>query len=444
MGEILLETIGLSKRFCRRPELAMRYAIMDMLREIRGLPPEEKLRPGEFWALRNVDLHLERGEVLGVVGHNGAGKSTLINLIAGLMRPTSGSIRLYTNRVALMDGSGGLNMLETGRENIAAQLALHGCRAEHITEETYAAIAFAELGEFINAAVGTYSVGMRLRLAFSIYTRLRPDLFIVDEALSGGDLRFRQRFQNYLRSYLDMGGSILFCSHELFQVQTLCKRSMLLDSGCMKMYGDTLDVLKEYQEIMTSSPEPSIFEPTAMTEQQIADEDELEAMGARQRGGAAGALGSQSRAGEAGMPMVESLTIRPLSGNAIFPGDPVMLEVVLNSEQAFEQVIWGLEIGRGEVESITSMVGGYGEHHYAIKAGRNVFRARIERFPLAPSTYELRTGVFELTTGAILVWHGFENAPVRFEIANPGDRATNMMVYRRNIVCLPVDWETIE
>jgi lipopolysaccharide transport system ATP-binding protein len=444
MAEVLLETAGLSKRFCRRPELALRYAFKDMWREMRGLPPEEKLRPGEFWALRNIDLCLEKGEVLGVVGHNGAGKSTLINLIAGLMRPTTGIIRLYTQRVALMDNHGGLNMVQTGRENIATQLALHGCRDEHIRGESEAAIAFAELGDFIDAAVGTYSLGMRLRLAFSIYTRLKPDLFIVDEALSGGDLRFRQRFQSYLRSYLDGGGSILFCSHELFLVQTLCRRSMLLDSGCMQMYDDTLKVLKVYQEMMTAASTPAEVVPAAASEQQLADEAEMMGLGSGQDTPPTGMIGSRSKVGEEGMPVIESLAIRSLDGDRLLPGCPVMVEVVLTSPQAFDEIMWGVEVGRGELDIITSMIGGYGEHKYALVPGRNVFRGKIDCFPFAPGNYELRTGIFELSTGAILAYDGFENVPVSFEIANPGDRATNMMVYRKNIVYVPVDWQTIQ
>ena len=254
MSTHILEVENVSKRFCKQPEKALRYATSDMFRELTGRAPDpERLRQGEFWALKNVSFTLEKGEVMGVIGHNGAGKSTLINLVAGLMRPTTGSIKLFTTRVALMDSSGGLNMVETGRENISTQLALHGCPEHDIARQSEAVIAFAELGSFIDAPVGTFSLGMKLRLAFSIYTCLKPDLFIVDEALSGGDIRFRRKFQNYLKGYLDDGGSILFCSHELFFVQSLCKNCLLLDTGNLLASGQTMGVLKTYQAMMQDS-----------------------------------------------------------------------------------------------------------------------------------------------------------------------------------------------
>jgi lipopolysaccharide transport system ATP-binding protein len=458
MSEILLETIGLSKRFCRRPEYALRYALADMWREIRGLPQQEELRPGEFWALRNVDLRMEKGEVLGVVGHNGAGKSTLINLVAGLIRPTQGCVRLYTNRVALMDNQGGLNMVETGRENIATQLALHGCPDERIQEEARAVIAFAELGEFIDAAVGTYSLGMRLRLAFSIYTRLKPDLFIVDEAISGGDIRFRHRFQNYIRSYIDDGGSILFCSHELPLVQMLCKRSVLLDHGCMRMCGDTLDVIQTYQTMLIPTSDEAQPLPDEAEEQAFAGEADVMSQalmlvtdhthedrpdhknGEHGEGETNAFPQPPSRVGEEGMPIIESVSIRPLDGDALQPGGAAELEIVCQVSRPFREIGWSTEIGRGDLFPIATLIGGLGKHKYCLTPGRNCFHGRIDHLPLAPGVYEMRIAISDLTTGANLALHGYENRPVSFQIVHRPDRLLNLMVYRNNVVYINVDW----
>lgn len=266
MGKTVLEIKNLSKRFCQRPELALRYSCADVWRELCGKQPSDNLRNGEFWALQDVSLHIEQGEVLGVVGHNGAGKSTLINLIAGLIRPTRGAIHLSSPRVALMDHSGGLNPVQTGRENIVVQLTLHGCPQARIPHETEEAIAFAEVGEFIDAPVGTYSLGMRLRVAFSIYTRLNPDLFIVDEAISGGDIRFRAKFQSFIKRYLDGGGSMLLCSHEMFIIHLLCKRSIMLEKGRVCSYGPTAEVITFYQKSMEVEQE----QDSMLTPEQLA------------------------------------------------------------------------------------------------------------------------------------------------------------------------------
>jgi hypothetical protein len=148
----------------------------------------------------------------------------------------------------------------------------------------------------------------------------------------------------------------------------------------------------------------------------------------------------QSDIGREGMPVVESLSIRPLSGDALLPGCPVMLEVVCHSPGAFDAVGWTVEIGRGEMRSIATLIGGHGDHRYALVPGRNVLRGRIERLPLAPGNYELRTSIVELTSNAILAGRGYFTAPVLFEVAHSADRASQMMVYRNNIVCIPVDW----
>ena len=216
-----------------------------------GNPPSSLIREDEFWAIRDVSFSVHRGEVLGVIGHNGAGKSTLINLIAGLIRPTTGRISLHVNRVALMDHGGGLNSSLSGRENLRNQLSLHGCPSVMIPTKEEAIIEFAEIGAFIDAPVGTYSLGMRQRLAFSIFTQLDPDLFIVDEALNGGDLRFRQKFALFLKEYVGRGGSILLCSHELHAIQMLCPRSILLDHGKLISCGNTTEVIDEYHRMQS-------------------------------------------------------------------------------------------------------------------------------------------------------------------------------------------------
>ena len=250
MDRPLLEVNGVWKRLCRRPEKALQYAIADIGREVLGRAPGSTLRDGEFWALRHVDLEVEAGQVVGVIGHNGAGKSTLINIVSGIILPTLGSVAIHTDRVALVDQSGGLNPMETGRENAITQLALHGMPDEVVTEEMRAIEAFAEIGDFIDAPVGTYSLGMRLRLAFSIYTRLKPDLFIIDEALGGGDHHFRNKFRAFLRSYIDGGGAILLCSHEMLAIQAFCDRCILLDRGRVMMSGPPVMMIDSYHELI--------------------------------------------------------------------------------------------------------------------------------------------------------------------------------------------------
>ena len=446
MSTHILEVENVSKRFCKQPEKALRYATSDMFRELTGRAPDpERLRQGEFWALKNVSFTLEKGEVMGVIGHNGAGKSTLINLVAGLMRPTTGSIKLFTTRVALMDSSGGLNMVETGRENISTQLALHGCPEHDIARQSEAVIAFAELGSFIDAPVGTFSLGMKLRLAFSIYTCLKPDLFIVDEALSGGDIRFRRKFQNYLKGYLDDGGSILFCSHELFFVQSLCKNCLLLDTGNLLASGQTMGVLKTYQAMMQDSTASKLLPEVPPEYEADKTEEALEEMvqsTIAESGHDSGSSSEPQVQHEVGdTPRIESVSISPIGGAHLRSGQPAEIVVVATSPENLDSILVSIEISAGGELPLATIIDGYGEHSYSLKEGTNVYRGIIKHLPFVPGKYEMRACISDDSTAAVLAWYGYEDVPISFEIPNPADKEFNLVMHRQNSVYVSVDWK---
>ena len=467
----ILEVENVSKRFCQKPELALRYAVSDVLREMRGKDPHKGLRRGEFWALKDVSFTLDQGEVVGVIGHNGAGKSTLINLVSGLMRPTCGLIKRYTPRVVLMDNNGGLNMLETGRENIAAQLALHGCLEGEIAAQSEAAIRFAELGTFIDAPAGTYSMGMKLRLAFSIYTCLKPDMFIVDEAISGGDIRFRRKFQNYLKGYLDDGGSILFCSHELFFVQSLCKNTLLLDAGHLLAFGPTLGVLKQYQDLMKDIPDPDLLPTPALQGMKDDDEantgleDEIDtevnqetasatleaenttASPVEQNSTAAGEhthqqahKASDNAAHLSAASFVESLRMFAPDGGSLIPGKPAVIEIICESSEDCASMLVSVEISNGSEFPVATIIDGFGDHRYFLKSGRNVFTGNIASLPLMPGKYEVRACICDEETAAVIMWSGYEDVPYSVEVERPMDKEFNLLSYRNNSVYVRTDW----
>jgi lipopolysaccharide transport system ATP-binding protein len=435
MGKVLLEARGVSKRFCRRPEFALRYAAQDMRREMCGRPPRNDLRPGEFWALADVDLHLESGEVLGVIGHNGAGKSTLINLAAGLLLPTQGTMKLYTNRVALMDHQGGLNMIQTGTENIADQLTLHGCPASRMESEIQSVCEFAELGEFIHAPVGTYSLGMRLRLAFSIYTRMQPDLFIVDEALNGGDLRFRRKFQQFIRGYIDGGGSILLCSHDLFIIQTLCRRCLLLDGGRVVKSGDVVEVVHSYHEIMRESARSNGLKANATRD---CSDDSRPAAAKDIK--CAGKADLEWVFDDCQKLTVEAILVRSPGGGPVRPGGAVEIEIKCVAAEDLTDVCCAVEIGNGDFFPITTLTGGYPVDSMTIRAGSSSLLCGVECFTLAPGQYDVRVVISDVRTGAILTMSGYEDQPATFEVVAERNATANILQYRRNLIHLTAAW----
>ncbi|BAY92051.1 MULTISPECIES: ABC transporter ATP-binding protein [unclassified Tolypothrix] len=426
MAHILLEAEHLSKRFCRRPELALRYTAQDILREFRRSPwGDDRLRPGEFWATRDVNLQLYAGEVLGLVGHNGAGKSTLLNLLTGILRPTLGQVRWYTDQIVLMDGDSGLNPIQTGRENIYNKLSLHGVSNSLIDKGLDEIIHYSGIGNFIDAPVGTYSTGMRLRLAFSIYTQLQPDVFIIDEALGGGDIRFRQKFENYLRDYITKGGAILLISHDLFIMQSLCHRCVLLNEGQVVSTGPTMEILHAYYELMQVREED--YQQAINLPLPTQSEVEIQEMPV---------LGKQFGAVE-----IQQFEIYGLDGGEIRPGCKVRFRLVCHSQITYPRIVLGFSLGQADLSPLAVVLGGYGDRSYSLQVGENEFCGTIDNLPLMPGRYQLIASVLECETQALLGLKGYEDAPFIFEVKSYIDPALQLAQGQKAIFYLPINWE---
>ena len=204
----------------------------------------------EFWSIKEVSLKVRRGEVLGLVGANGAGKSTLLQLISGVLRPTTGSVNVVGRVAALLELGAGFNPEFSGRENIFLNAALLGLTDQETYENIEQIIEFSGLSDFIDQPVKTYSSGMYVRLAFSIATSVRPDILIIDEALSVGDGAFARKSFDRILKMRERGVTIIFCSHSLFQVESLCTRAIWLDAGRVREAGPVAQVTASYQEYL--------------------------------------------------------------------------------------------------------------------------------------------------------------------------------------------------
>jgi lipopolysaccharide transport system ATP-binding protein len=426
MGHILLETENLSKRFCRSPERALLYTAQDILREFhRSSKGDDRLRPGEFWAVRDVNLQLYAGEVLGLIGHNGAGKSTLLNLITGILRPTLGQVCWYTDNIVLMDNDSGLHPVQTGRENIYNKLSLHGVSDRQIQKGLDEIIHYSGIGKFIDAPVGTYSTGMRLRLAFSIYTQLRPDVFIIDEALGGGDIRFRQKFENYLRDYIANGGAILLISHDLFIMQSLCHRCILLNEGQVFRAGSTDEILHTYHELMQVQEEH--YPQVVNTSLPSPPEEEIQEMPAS---------GNQF-----GMVKIEQLEVCALNSSEIRPGCKVQFRLICHSQIAHPHIAIGFSLGQTDLSPLAVMLGRYTEPSYSLQVGQNEFYCTVDNLPLMPGRYQIIVTVLDRDTQALLGLKGHEDAPFIFDVKSYLDPALQIAQGQKAIFYIPVNWE---
>lgn len=235
MTDTLIKVENVSKKFCRSLKKSLWYGMQDLGCELMGRRHggDGELRPGEFWAVKGVSFELRRGECLGLIGHNGAGKTTLLRMLNGLIKPDSGRIEMKGRVGALIALGAGFNPILTGRENIYINGAVLGLDSEEIAQKINAIIDFAEIGEFIDAPVQTYSSGMNVRLGFSIAAiLLEPDILFLDEVLAVGDFGFAIKCLNLVRE-ITRNAAVVFVSHNMQYVSSFCNRVMMLDHGGM-------------------------------------------------------------------------------------------------------------------------------------------------------------------------------------------------------------------
>ena len=235
----LLELDSVGKDYPRLDAVGSRVRLVYRL--LRGDAPGSVFR-----ALDGVTLSMKRGESLGVVGENGAGKSTLLKIVAGVVKPTRGSVRVNGRIAALLELGSGFHPDYAGSANIELAGALLGLAPEEIAAKRDDIIEFADIGDHIDDPVKTYSSGMVVRLGFAIATALSPDVLITDEVFAVGDELFQKKCIAWMERYLEDGGTLLLCSHSMYHVQKLCAKALWLDHGKPRMYGDATTVAREY------------------------------------------------------------------------------------------------------------------------------------------------------------------------------------------------------
>lgn len=236
-------------------EVGKSYAIyphpFDRVREIFSRRPRHRM----FTALQPLSLSIPRGTTLGIVGDNGAGKSTLMHLLAGTHTPTTGRIDRYGRVLGLLELGVGFHPEFSGRDNLFFQGDILGIERAFIRERMQAILDFAEIGDFIDQPLRTYSTGMKVRLAFALIASLDPDTLIVDEALAVGDIHFQKKCIDRMMAFKNSGKTIVFCSHSLYQIGQFCEKAIWMQHGKMRMYGAAEDVLPAYEAYQLAKDE---------------------------------------------------------------------------------------------------------------------------------------------------------------------------------------------
>jgi ABC-type polysaccharide/polyol phosphate transport system ATPase subunit len=313
------------------------------LLEVRGLSKVYRIfdRPGDrlkqilfggfkryyrdYTALADISFSIAKGETVGIVGRNGAGKSTLLQILTGTLQETAGEVTVNGRVAALLELGSGINPELTGRENIRLLTAILGLDDAETRDRMPAILAFAELGEFIDQPVKSYSSGMYVRLAFSIATCVDPDLLIVDEALSVGDIAFRNKCMRRINELRAKNVSILFVSHDLSTLQMICDRAIWLNDGRVKAIGNPVQITQDFHAFMLGGDEPdgqvtvagSLARPGPSVPQQITEHGEFTAF-----------------------------KLRGAGGSEFFSGDDIAFEFALMVAEDVDGVVFGLSVYR--------------------------------------------------------------------------------------------------
>jgi lipopolysaccharide transport system ATP-binding protein len=244
--DAVIKVNHVSKKYCKSLKHSMRYGLADIGRNLVGLSSHpEKIRDNEFWAVDDVSFELRKGEALGLIGPNGSGKSTLLKMLNGIYWPDKGKITVKGRVGALIEVGAGFHPLLTGRENIYVNGAVLGMTKDEINEKFDEIVEFAEIGDFLDSPVKTYSSGMYVRLGFSVAAHCEPDILLVDEVLAVGDYSFQRKCARHIDKLMDQCAVILV-SHSAHTIRLSCERVLVLDRGIPQFLGPTAEGVDKY------------------------------------------------------------------------------------------------------------------------------------------------------------------------------------------------------
>jgi len=379
----------------------------------------------EFWALRNIDLEVAPGEAVGIIGRNGSGKSTLLQIIAGTLRPTEGQVSTRGNVHALLELGSGFNPEFTGRENVFLNGAILGISQAEMARRFEEIEAFADIGDFIDQPVKTYSTGMFMRLAFSVQVILDPDILIVDEALAVGDAGFQMKCYNRMRQLIDRGTAVVLVTHETQTVRTFCNRAVWLHDGLIRQQGDPREVTSEYVQFLSLGQNRArrISVPAPQTPGQSAPQSAqpVEAAPATERPMLS--LAERSGLVRWGRGGLQVQAVRMQGGQRerefVFEhGDPLRIEFLVQAQQDIpsEEVGYGFSFRnlRG-LDVITSTTYDEGRRFPPLRAGQRVHVVFELANILSPGEYALVLCVEDRAGGQHCYYDFIENA-VEFKV----------------------------
>lgn len=368
-GDVVVSVRNVSKKFCRGLRRSMLYGITDLSKNLLGIRPNNtKLLKDEFWAVNDVNFELRRGEVLGLIGANGSGKTTMLRLLAGIFPPDRGEISIRGRVGALISLGAGFHPHMTGRENIYLNGTILGMERAEIDRKFQSIVDFAEIGEFIDAPVATYSSGMTVRLGFAVAIHTDPELLLIDEILAVGDVGFRAKCYGIISDLL-RNCAVVFVSHQMQTVSRICDRVIVLKKGSILYEGGTADAIQAYYSVFEDFIKPKQLGTgeARVTNFKLTDRDGNEA---------------------------ESFTY----------GQPITMTFDVEVDQKYPEFLASLTfMGRGG-ELIAQCHSGYHSLELPNRGGPMRLEVTIPQLQLNPDTYGINLIIFDKTNNRHLCW----------------------------------------
>jgi ABC-type polysaccharide/polyol phosphate transport system ATPase subunit len=364
-----------------------------------------RMKATEVLALDHVSLAVEPGEAVGLVGRNGSGKTTLLRLLAGIIKPTAGTVEVGGRVASLLELGAGFQPEFTGRENVYLNGSIYGLKRSYIREQMDEIVAFAELERFIDLPMRIYSSGMFMRLGFAVAAHLSADVLLLDEVFAVGDEAFQQKCFGKIFEFKQRGGTIVFVSHDATAVERLCERALLLRNGRVEFDGPTHDAIVRYHRLLAAERDPA--------ERQA---------GLREWG-----------SGEARIVEVELLSDEGADRRQFLAGEPFSLRLRIESERPLPAPRLTYELRNEAGLLLAAGVQDTSELGWEERAGERTLRFDVDRLPLADGRFQLRFGLSD-STGQRL-YHWLDDA-ARFLVYPDGEA--------RGVVRLEGSWRTEE
>lgn len=259
MSDVSIKVERVSKKFCKSLQRSMVYGLTDIGRNLCGLRSNPHiLRPDEFWAIKDISFDVKKGEAFALVGANGAGKTTLLKMLNGIFWPDEGKIMVKGTLGPLIAVGAGFHPLLSGRDNIYINAAILGIGKREIQKRFDEIVAFADIGDFLDTPVKHYSSGMFVRLGFAVAVHCEPEILLIDEILSVGDMAFQAKCKVKMDQFLNSGKTIVYISHNLDTVVNMCQRALFLQEGRMVYAGDAKSVVYEYRKSVLNQEKRTI------------------------------------------------------------------------------------------------------------------------------------------------------------------------------------------